>query len=130
MDAPRTDGRGGPAVTAGELAAVIVSIASVAAAVALIFGVFHMVRTMAALRLSIEELRRTTIPVVDELSRTVTAANAELARVDGLLESAESVTATVDSASRLAYLAFSNPAIKAMALASGTAKAAKALRRR
>ena len=74
-------------------------------------------------------MRRQTLPVVNELQRTVSAANAELVRVDGLLESAESVSATVDSASRLAYLAFSNPVIKAMALATGTAKAARALRR-
>lgn len=116
-------------MTAGELAAVIVSIASVTAAVALIFGVVQMVRTMSALRVSIEELRRTSVPVVDELSRTVTAANAELARLDQLMESADTVTATMESASRSASLAFSNPAIKAMALATGTAKAAKALRR-
>ena len=50
-------------------------------------------------------------------------------RLDGLLDSATSVSATVDSASHLAYLAFSNPLIKVMALATGTAKAAKALRR-
>ena len=45
------------------------------------------------------------------------------------MDSATSVTATVDSASHLAYLAFSNPLIKVMALATGTAKAAKALRK-
>jgi hypothetical protein len=39
------------------------------------------------------------------------------------------VTATVDSASHLAYLAFSNPMIKAIAFAAGTSKAARALRR-
>jgi hypothetical protein len=69
------------------------------------------------------------VPVVDELRRTVTTANAELERLDALLDSATSVSSTVDSASHLAYLAFSNPLIKAMALATGTAKAAKALRR-
>ena len=116
-------------MSAGETAAVVAAVAAVVATGALIYGIVQLVRTLTALRLGVEELRRSTLPVVDELSRTVTAANAELARVDVLLESAESVTATVDSASRLAYLLFSNPAIKAVALASGTAKAAKALRR-
>ena len=64
-----------------------------------------------------------------ELGDTVRNANAELERVDGLLGTAESISGTVDSASRLLYLAFSNPVIKAMALASGTGRAARSFRR-
>ena len=116
-------------MTAGDLAAIIVAIASVVAVVLLIFVVVAVNRTLSELRLSIEQVRRETLPVVDELHRTVTTANAELQRLDPLLESASSVSATVDSASHLAYLAFSNPLIKVMALATGTAKAAKALRK-
>jgi hypothetical protein len=116
-------------MSAADLAAIIVAIASVVAVVLLVLIVVAVNRTLTSLRLTIEQFRRETLPVVDELHRTVTTANTELARLDGLLESATSVTATVDSASHLAYLAFSNPVIKAMALATGTAKAAKALRR-
>src|SRR3954463_11574948 len=131
-------------MSASDLAAVIVAIASVVAVVLLIFVVVAINRTLMAMRMSIEELRRETLPVVDELHRTVITANAELERLDGLIESASSVTATVDSASHpahpafsnplikahpLAYLAFSNPLIKAIAFAAGTSKAAKALRR-
>ena len=116
-------------MSASDLAAVIVAIASVVAVVLLIFVVVAINRTLMAMRMSIEELRRETLPVVDELHRTVITANTELERLDGLIESASSVTATVDSASHLAYLAFSNPLIKAFAFAAGTSKAAKALRR-
>jgi hypothetical protein len=116
-------------VDAGELAAVIVSICSVVAVVLLVFALVSVTRTLTVLRLTIEEMRRTTLPVVDELHRTVSSANAELQRLDTLLDSAESVTATVDSASHLAFLAFSNPLIKAMAIGTGTVKAARALRR-
>ena len=111
-----------------ELAAVIVAISSVVAVVLLVFAIVAVTRTLTTLRLSIEQLRRETLPVIDELEKTVTQANADLARLDGLLESASSVTQTVDSASHLVYLAFSNPIIKALAFATGTAKAAKALR--
>ena len=86
-------------------------------------------RTLTTVRLSVEQLRRETLPVVDELHRTIITANAELERVDGLLESASSVTQTVDSASHLVYLAFSNPLIKAIAFGAGTSRAARALRR-
>ena len=116
-------------LSAADLAAIVVAIASVVAVVLLIFVVVAVNRTLSELRLSIEQVRRETLPVVDELHRTVTTANAELERLDVFLDSATSVTATVDSASHLAYLAFSNPLIKVMALATGTAKAARALKR-
>lgn len=116
-------------LSAGDLAAIVVAIASVVAVVLLIFVVVAVNRTLSELRLSVEQIRRETLPVVDELHRTVTTANAELQRLDVFLDSATSVTATVDSASHLAYLAFSNPLIKVMALATGTAKAARALRK-
>ena len=116
-------------MSAGDLAAIIVAIASVVAVVLLVFVVVAVNKTLTSVRLTIEQIRRETLPVVDELGRTVANANAELQRLDPLLESASSVSATVDSATHLAYLAFSNPVIKAMALATGTAKAAKALRK-
>ena len=115
-------------MTAGDLAAIVVAIASVVAVVLLVFAIVSVTKTLATLRLSIEQLRRETLPVIDELEKTVTQANADLARLDTLLESAGSVTQTVDSASQLAYLAFSNPVIKAIAFASGTARAARAFR--
>jgi hypothetical protein len=115
-------------MTAGDLAAIVVAIASVVAVVLLVFALVAVTKTLTALRLSIEQLRRETLPVIDELEKTVTQANADLARLDGLLESASSVTQTVDSASQLAYLAFSNPIIKAIAFATGTARAARAFR--
>ena len=116
-------------LSATDVAAIIVAIASVVAVVLLVFAVLSITRTLAALRLTIEQFRRETLPVVDEVHRTVTTANAELARMNGLLDSAESISSTVDSASHLAYLALSNPLIKAMAFGAGTARAARALRR-
>jgi hypothetical protein len=67
--------------------------------------------------------------VVNEMRQAVGQANVELERVDSLLGTAESISTTVDSASRLAYLAFSNPVIKALAFASGTTRAARYFRR-
>jgi uncharacterized protein YoxC len=116
-------------MSASELAAIIVAIASIIGVVVLVFALISLTRTLTTLRLSIEELRRETLPVIDELQRTVTQANTDLERLDSLLDSATSVTNTVDSASQLAYLAFSNPLIKAIAFATGAARAGKALRR-
>src|SRR3546814_12808404 len=73
-------------------------------------------------------MRSETVPVMTELGATVRTANVELDRLHGVLGRAESIGGTVDSASRLAYTAFSNPALKAIALASGTSRAATPLR--
>lgn len=117
-------------MSASELAAIIVAVASIIGVAVLVFALVVLSRTLVTLRLSIEELRRETLPVLDELQRTVTQANSDLERLDGLLDSATSVTNTVDSATQLAYLALSNPVIKAIAFATGTGRALRAFRRR
>lgn len=116
-------------MSGGEVAAVIASVALVVAVVALLFALAALTRTLRTLRTAVEDLRRESLPVLSDLRTTVSTANAELGRVDTLLTTAESVSATVDSASRLAYLAFSNPVIKALAIAGGTGRAARRLRR-
>ena len=115
-------------MTATELASLIVAIASVVAVVLLAFALVAITRTLKEVRGAVELLRTETVPVVVELGDTVRTANEELERVGTLLGTAESISGTVDSASRLAYLAFSNPLIKAMALAAGTGRATRAFR--
>lgn len=117
-------------MSATDLAAVIVAIASVVAVVLLAVALVALVRTLKALREVATLMRTETVPVLDDLRETVRSANYELKRFDRLVTTAESVTGTVDSASRLAYLAMANPVIKGVAFASGTAKAARRLRRR
>jgi uncharacterized protein YoxC len=116
-------------MSATELAALIVAISSVVAVVLLAVSLVSITKTLREVRHAVSLLRTETIPVMNELGDTVRAANAELERVDSLLGTAESITGTVDSASRLAYLAFSNPVIKGLAVASGTGRAARTLRR-
>ena len=50
------------------------------------------------------------------------------AKVETLVKTAESLTGTVDSASRLAYRVLSNPLVKIVAFFSGTRRAAARLR--
>jgi hypothetical protein len=113
----------------GDAAAVVVAVASGIAVVVLVWAATSLAKATSELRRAVDDLRREALPVVADLRQTVGSANAELDRVDTLLGTAESVTATVDSASRLAYLAFSNPVIKALAFASGTGRAARRFRR-
>jgi hypothetical protein len=117
-------------VTATDLAAIIVATCSVAAVVLLAVATAGILRTLKALRDVAALLRTETVPVLEDLRDTVDAANHEIVRLDRLVTTAESVTGTVDSASRLAYIAMANPVIKGVAFASGTAKAARRLRGR
>jgi hypothetical protein len=117
-------------VTAGEWAALVAAGAVAVLVFGLLLVLMSLSRTLAALRQTAEELRTTTLPLVAEARNAVTQASAELERVDGLLVTAESISGTVDSASRLAYLAFSNPAVKALAFAAGTTRAARAFRKK
>lgn len=117
-------------MSADDLAAVVVAASSVAAVVLLAVGVVALVRTLRALRQVTEVLATEAAPVLDDLRDTIEAANYEIVRLDGLVTTAESVTGTVDSASRLAYIAMANPVIKGVAFATGTARAARRLRGR
>jgi uncharacterized protein YoxC len=116
-------------MTETELAALIVAIASVVAVVLLGVALASINKTLRAVREAVEMLRTETVPVMEELAGTARNANAELERLDGVLESAESISGTVDSMSRLAYLAFSNPVIKAVAFGAGTSRAVRRFRR-
>ena len=117
-------------MTAGEVAAVVAAVAGAILVVGLLFALASFTATLRALRTTVEELRREAVPLIANARVTLEQANAELTRVDGLLGTAESVGTTVDSASRLAYLAFSNPVIKAMAFGAGARGAFGRLRRR
>lgn len=114
---------------AGDTAAVVVAVASTIAVAVLVAAILGLTAAVRQLRRTTEELRQQAMPALDELRQMVLAADAELERVDALLGTAENMTATVDSASRLAYLALSNPVIKALAFASGTGRAARRFRR-
>jgi Bacterial protein of unknown function (DUF948) len=116
-------------MSATELAALIVAIASVVAVTLMAFALVAITRTLKEVRGAVELWRTETMPVVLELGDTVRSANAELERVGGVIGTAESISGTVDSASRLAYLALSNPVIKGLAVASGTGRAARSFRR-
>ena len=115
--------------TGAEVAAIIAAVLGTLLIVGFFVAFAGLLRTLRTLLAAIEELRREVVPLAHQWRGTVEQANAELTRVDGLLTTAESVSATVDSASRLAYLAFSNPVIKVLAVGAGASRAARRFRR-
>ena len=72
---------------------------------------------------TVDELRDETVPLVHDARVVVDQAATEMVRVGDVLDSAEAVSSTVDSASRLAYRAFSNPVVKILAYSTGVGSA-------
>jgi hypothetical protein len=106
------------------VAAVVVCVAAVVCLTAAVVLVGQVRR----LERGIESLRHDAVPLVTEARVAVEGATAELARVEAVLEDTGTVTATVDSASRLAQRAFANPLVKALAFGTGTASGLRRLR--
>ena len=117
-------------MTAVDLAAVIVAVVCLATVAVLSVAVVSLVRTLRELRSVVDDLRSSTLPMVDDLRATVTKADAELHRVDGVIGRAERIASTVDHASRLTYRAFAPPLIKGLSLVSGAGHAGRRLRNR
>lgn len=117
-------------MSALDLAAVIVTVVCLATVVVLTVAVVSLVRVMRDLRTVVDDLRSSALPMVDDLHTTVSKADAELHRVDGVIGRAERIAVTVDHASRLTHRAFAPPLIKGLSLVTGAGQAGRRLRDR
>jgi predicted acylesterase/phospholipase RssA len=116
-------------LSAADLALVVITGCSIVAVVAVLFALQRLLATLRHVRRTVDELTATALPLVDDLGVALADANEELARVDRLVGSAESISATVDATSKLAYRALSAPVIKTVAVTSGASRAARAARK-
>ena len=113
---------------AGDVAAVLVAAVCLVAVAVLVVAVSSLVRTLRSLRETVDVLREQTVPLVADLRVAVDHATTGLDRVDELLDTAESISTTVDAASRLTYRAFSPPLIGASAGSAGIGRFDRRLR--
>jgi len=110
-------------MNADQVAALVTAIAAAVAALVLVGVVVVLGRRVRDLGRAVDELRQETVPLVHDARVVVDQAATEMVRVGDVLDSAEAVSATVDSASRLAYRAFSNPVVKILAYSTGLGSA-------
>lgn len=94
-----------------------------------LFALALLIRTLRSASSAIDDFHAKAIPLLDDVHDVVRQARTDLGKVDTLLTRADSISGTVDSASKLAYSLFSNPAVKALAVASGGARAIGRLRK-
>jgi heme exporter protein D len=110
--------------------AVALAVVAAALAVALGFVVVALTRTLRSLQSVIDDLNREARPLLADLQGDARKASAGLDRVGDLVGAAESVTRRVDGASKLAYVTFSNPVVKVLAVGHGVSRVGRRLRGR
>jgi len=115
-------------VSAADVVVLVAAVVACIAAIVTVACAAVFVGQVQRLERAIEDLRSEAVPLVGEARRATDLAVSELARVDSVLEDTESVTATVDSASRLAQRAFANPVVKVLAFRAGAASGIRRLR--
>lgn len=115
-------------MTGTEVAALVA--ACIAAGVAGALGVLavQLHRTLRANRAALDAARAETLAAIEALRDTVRRAQFELDRIDALYSTAESLSTTADTASKIAYKTVSSPVVKAVAAAAGTRSALRRLR--
>ncbi len=114
-------------MSSGETAVLVASVACALAVVGLLVAVVSLRREVARISTLADELKRQTVPLVADAHRVVDQAATEMERVGAVLDTTESVHATVDSASKLAYRAFANPVVKVLAVRAGAASGMRRL---
>jgi hypothetical protein len=110
--------------------AVALAVVAVALAVALAFVVVALTRTLRSLGSVVDDLNREAAPLLADLQGDARKASQGLDRVGDLVGAAESVTRRVDGASKLAYVTFSNPVVKVLAVGHGVSRVGRRLRGR
>jgi len=108
-------------MSAGQIAVLVAAILCMLAVLGLLTALGSLRREVRSLRRVADDLRRQAVPLVADAQRVVDQAATEMERVGAVLDSTESVHATVDSASKLAYRAFANPVVKVLAVRAGAA---------
>src|ERR1700722_18797505 len=106
-------------MSGGQVGVLVATVLAVLGALVSLIVAGTVRRSVRELRACVDDLCRRAIPLVEDAHMAVGQASSELTRVGDVLGAAEGVTATVDSASRLAYRAFSNPVVKTLAFGSG-----------
>jgi uncharacterized protein YoxC len=108
---------------------VIAALAFVALVVFLAVALMRLHATLVSLQSMVDDLHRSTVPVLKELQETVTSVNVEMDRIDGILSSAESVASSASSVAGLVSTAVSNPLVKGVAILAGVAAGARRFRK-
>jgi HAMP domain-containing protein len=114
-------------VSAVDLLAVVGAIGLVVACVTLYAAAARLLAAARRMEAATEDFNSRAAPLVEELARSAVRAADEVGRVEHLLDISEGIGSRVEGATGTAYRAITTPAIKGVALAEGTRRAARRL---
>ncbi|MEA2532650.1 MAG: hypothetical protein QOJ93_461 [Actinomycetota bacterium] len=117
-------------MTWGQAAALIAALAFVALVAFLAVVLAKIAGILGEVQMTLNDVRKETMPLLKEVRTTVVTLNVEMDRVDGIMASAESAAASVSNVAKLVTAATANPIIKGMALLTGASVSLKSLRRK
>ena len=117
-------------MNAGQLAAAAVIMGAAVVVVGLLFTMAYAIRAISVFKKSVETITERTLPLIADMHASIEQNNTDLARVDSLLNTADSISTTMDSAARIAYNTVSNPVVKALSAGTGIARAYRGFLRR
>jgi inosine-uridine nucleoside N-ribohydrolase len=116
-------------MSAADVVVLVAAVVGALAAVVAVAVTAVLATQVRRLERALATLEAQTVPMVEGAQQALTQASAEMERVGAVLEGTEAVTARVDSASRLAQRAFTNPVVKVLALGSGATSGLRRLSR-
>ena len=117
-------------MTWGQAAALIAALAFVALVAFLAVVLAKIAGILGEVQMTLNDVRKETMPLLKEVRTTVVTLNVEMDRVDGIMASAESAAASVSNVAKLVTAATANPIIKGMALLTGAGVSLRSLRRK
>lgn len=116
-------------MSATDLALVVITGAALVTVGLVVWLVAELRRTADQLRDTVEQVRSQVEAHTERSAAQGDAIDQELRRANGLLDTAERVSARADTLSKVTYGAVARPVIKTAAVVKGTGRAARRLRR-
>jgi uncharacterized protein YoxC len=116
-------------VSAGGWAAIIAAIAWAVLALILVVVMTGLFRVLESTKMLIDGIRQETVPLLGEVTTTVSSVNKELERVDGMMEAAGNIVRSAERVSSVVEQAVSSPLIKLASFGAGAARAFRRLRK-
>jgi uncharacterized protein YoxC len=98
-------------VSAGGWAAIIAAIAWAVLVLILVVVMFTLARVLESTKMLIDGIRQETVPLLNEVTTTVTSVNKELERVDGMMEAAGNIGRSAERLTSVVERAVSSPLV-------------------
>ena len=117
-------------ISAGGVAAIIAAGVWGVLALVLAYMVFKTAVLLDSTTKLVDGIRQETVPLLSEVTATVTSVNKELDRVDGMVESAGNIVKSAERLSSVIEHAVSSPLIKVIAYGAGASRAVRRLQRK